>query len=122
MEQYAWGHKRGNSEEKVLSFLDSFVANVSGEGKRSDSFESIVDNHFDGVINSFRKDFPKLSEDKYRLFCYSVAGFDSTTIALIMDVSVEAVYMRRMRLRKMIAASTCAQKESYLNLIDSSSR
>ena len=118
MEEYIWGLKKGDSKERVVSFLDSFAADVSGGIKRKESFESIVDRHFDGIMSVFRSDFPNLSDDKYRLFCYSIAGFDPTTIALIMDVSVDAIYMRRSRLRKLIAASNSPHKEKYLVLLE----
>jgi len=121
MEEYIWGQKRGDSKERVVSYLDSFAADVSGGIKRKESFESVVDRHFDGIVSDFRNDFPNLREDNYRLLCYSVAGFDSTTIALIMDASLEAVYMRRSRLRKTIAASDCTRKETYLKLLDTES-
>lgn len=118
MEEYIWGLKKGDSKERVVSFLDNFAADVSGSIKRRESFESIVDKHFDGIMSAFRKDFPNLSDDKYRLFCYSIAGFDPTTVALIMDVSVDAIYMRRSRLRKLIASSNCTQREKYLSLLE----
>lgn len=121
MEEYVWGQKRGDSKERVVSFLDSFAADVSGGIKRKESFDSVVDRHFDGIVSAFRKDFPNLRDDNHRMFCYSVAGFDSTTIALIMDTSLDAVYMRRSRLRKMIATSDCLRKEIYLKLLDTES-
>ena len=101
----------------MVSFLDSFAADVTGRYKKKESFESIVDRYFDGVVSSFRKDFPNRRDDDYRLFCYSVAGFDSTTIALIMDTSVDAVYMRRSRLRKLVSGSDYPQRDTYLGLL-----
>ena len=117
LEEYVWGRKHGDSEERVAGFLDRFVADVAGSIKRKESFEAVVDRYFDGLISEFRKEFPNLKEEAYRLFCYNAAGFDSTTIALVMDISIEAVYMRRSRLRKTISASNSPKKEAYLKLL-----
>ena len=117
LEEYVWGRKRGDSEERVAGFLDRFAADVAGGIKQKESFEAVVDRHFDGLMSEFRKELPTLKEEAYRLFCYNAAGFDSTTIALVMDISIEAVYMRRSRLRKRISASNSPKKEAYLKLL-----
>ena len=71
-----------------------------------------------GIMDHFREDFPSFNEQDYRLFCYYVAGFSTKTISIIVhDMSADAIYMRKSRMKKHILESECPRQETYLEYL-----
>lgn len=78
-------------------------------------FERKVDKVLDGIMSSFRKDCPNFKETDYRIFCYTVSGFDPHFIALLMGIENPGVlYSRKLRIKKRIEESSVLGKEKYL--------
>ena len=62
-------------------------------------FESRINRDADNIIAKIRKDYPKYSEDDIRFICYIIAGFDTTTISVLMDISGENARVKKHRIR-----------------------
>ena len=78
-------------------------------------FERKVDKVLDGIMSSFRKDYPNFKEIDYRLFCYTVSGFDPHFITLLMGIENPGVlYSRKLRMKKRIEESSILAKRQYL--------
>ena len=93
---------------------DVFKA-IRGEEESEHKFEKIIDRDMDGLISSFRKDYPDLNELDYLLFCYYVAGYDTKTISIILsDKTPSSLYTSKSRLKSKIEASDVKEKEKYL--------
>ena len=75
----------------------------------------MLDQSLDGIMSLFRKDFQDLSRDEIKLASYYFAGFDNTTVMMIMDFpNLEATRKRKSRLKRKISDSSVEGKERYL--------
>ena len=69
----------------------------------------------DGIMERFRNSFNNLSNEEYRLASLIFAGFDNTTIMMIMDISsLEYTRVKKSRLKQMIEASSTTDKAAFL--------
>lgn len=64
----------------------------------------------------FRKNFPGLKSEEYRLIVYLCSGLSNRSIALLIDESIDVVYKRKSRLKAKIANADIADKERFLTV------
>ena len=66
-------------------------------------------------MTRFRQDFPGRPETDYRLMSFVIAGFDATTVTLLLNMpSAGAAYTRKSRLKQTIAAAGGQKNAAYL--------
>ena len=109
--------KRSHNSTGISTYkhIEEVFKVVRGEEETNHLFEKIIDRDMDGLISSFRSDFPKFKELDYQLFCYYVAGYDTKTISIILtERSADSLYMRKSRIKKVIEESQVSNKEKYL--------
>ena len=68
-------------------------------------------------MTHLREDYPGRQEKTYRLIGYLIAGFDATAISLLLDYSVDSVYVRKSRILKDLKALDTPRKKQYLEMI-----
>lgn len=94
------------NQDKEYRELKSALATLRKRIEEDTSLEKVLDASLDGVMTQFHKDFPGLASRDYQMMSFIIAGFDATTIAVILDaVSIDSVRMKKMRLKKMIMKS-----------------
>lgn len=114
-ETYDMNLRRGTNDKTTYMHIQGVFKAIRGEEETDHWFEKIIDRDMDGLISSFRSDFPKLKELDYQLFCYYVAGYDTKTISIILsERSADSLYMRKSRIKKVIEESDVKDKERYL--------
>ena len=97
--------------EKVTALIDDFSKNR----KKIAELEKYADSHYDDVMTSFRRDFPKLVQADYLFFLYSVFGFSNASMAMFLgEEGTDAIYGRRKRMKNRIKNSESVNKERYL--------
>ena len=117
-EEYDIKRRKSIPEEERNRQILQIIDGLRGETESDNRFEKIVDEDMNGIMTSFRNDFPGFSEQDYRLFCYYVAGFTTKTISIIISgLSADAIYMRKSRMKKIIENSDCLHKDSYLEYL-----
>lgn len=117
-EEYDIQRRKSIPEEERNRQILHIIDGLRGETESDNRFEKIVDEDMNGIMTSFRNDFPGFSEQDYRLFCYYVAGFTTKTISIIISgLSADAIYMRKSRMKKIIENSDCLHKDSYLEYL-----
>ena len=105
-------------EEKLLSDLRTKIGNLRSDKEAQKNFEIMLNKETRGLMDSFRKDYPALSDDEYRMASYYFAGFDNTTVMLIMDIStMENTRLKKSRLKQKILGSSCGKKDSYISFL-----
>jgi hypothetical protein len=60
----------------------------------------------------------KSKESDFQYASYFIAGFDATTISIIMDTTANSVYIRKSRWKDLITKSSAIRKEEYLALFN----
>ena len=107
------------SQEKLYQMINEQVNIVGRDSAARDKFEKALDKETGGIMSRFSRDFPGLTEQESRLASYVFAGFDNTTIMLLMGTStLEHARVKKNRLKKKIAESAVEAKDTYLIYFD----
>ncbi|MDE6772788.1 MAG: hypothetical protein K2J49_09315 [Muribaculaceae bacterium] len=95
-------YKAPANEEHAKKFHSS-VVKILRQFQSDDTarkIEKSIDHNYDGWMLRFRKTFPGLHEQQYKLAAYLFIGFSYRTIALLMGkTSVNAVYIAKHNLK-----------------------
>ena len=78
-------------------------------------FERVLNEESGDIMASFRKEYPMLTPDEYRMASYIFAGFDNTNIMLIMGIStLEYTRVKKNRLKNRIQKQPSPLIDTYL--------
>lgn len=115
---YNFSKKSTGSFDIVYNEVKKIVSGIIEDDAGQRKFEDLLNGICDDIMKNFRKDFPALLEEDYRFVSYLFAGFDTTSICLMFNISsAEAVYSKKYRIKKIIQKSTSEFKEKYLKMI-----
>ena len=117
-EQYYVYEGTDNLQPKILKEVKSIVEGLRSDRKTQKGLENMLDQTMDNVMTRLRGDFPSWKEDDFLLFCFTAAGFSSTTISALMSKEKSVVYNRVWRLKGRISASDSPQKEFFLSALE----
>lgn len=117
-EQYYVYEGTDNLQPKVLKEVKSIVEGLRSDKKTQRGLEAMLDQTMDSVMSRLRAEFPSWKEDDFLLFCFTAAGFSSTTISALMGKEKSVIYNRVWRLKGRISASDSPQKEFFLSALE----
>ena len=107
--------REGISKERLYQIVNKEVKTLKHDADAQEKFERLLNQEGSEIMSRFRKSFNKLSEDEYRLASLIFAGYDNTTILLIMEIStLEYVRVKKSRLKQKIEDSQTADREVFL--------
>ncbi len=98
-------------------YLHSEINSIIAGFKNKESLEKIaeyVNEKSGGLYSSFKKDFFHLSADSHRLFLYLILGLSARTLSVIIGQSINAVYIKKSRLKAKVEQSDVTLKNEYL--------
>ena len=105
-------------ENKLQEALKAYIGNLRADPSARKTFQEMVDRKMGGLLKKFKRDFPDLSENEYDMASYYFAGFDNTTVSIIMgDKSTDYIRLLKYRLRQKIKATNVKDAASYLDLL-----
>ena len=78
--------------------------------------EAMLDEDLNGVMTALRREI-KMKEIDYIIFAYIALGFDATTISRLIDTSVNTVYIRKSRIKKLIEESDISFKDTFMVIL-----
>ena len=116
-EQYALFEGKKNAERAMYERVSAMIAEFRSDYENKEKFESMLNDYHDGVISNLRKELPELKEMDYTIFGFMLIGFDATTISLLLNISMNAVYIRKSRMRNLIKEKTPAHMEQFLEVL-----
>ena len=109
------GGSKDASMEKMYRILRDRISTLDSSPEAQSRFENMLDEESGGIMKSFRRDFPEMSDSDCRMASYVFAGFDNTTIMLLMDISsLENTRTIKSRLKRRIINSSVNDKDTYL--------
>lgn len=108
---------RTDPEKYLARKANELARLVSDDEKGWKEFEARLDRDLDGIMTHLREDYPDRQEKTYRLIGYLIAGFDATAISLLLDYSVDSVYVRKSRILKDLKALDSPRRQQYLEMI-----
>ena len=94
--------------KKILAILDE---------PNQKSLESMLDDNLDGIMTKLRAALPDASEKDFRFITFLILGFDTKTIARMMDYNVNTVYTKRYIIKEKISRLDGESKALFLEFI-----
>ena len=94
--------------KKILAILDE---------PNQKELESMLDDNLDGIMTKLRAAIPDATEKDFRFISFLILGFDTKTIARMMDYNVNTVYTKRYNIKEKIARLDDENKTLFSELI-----
>lgn len=94
-----------NEVKGLLKEISSRSSQLVLEGKINEDLYNIV--------SRIRQDFPKYKDEDIRFICYVLLGFDTSTIAFLMNISKENVRVKRHRFHLKLSNYTGPNESVY---------
>ena len=117
-EVYRFTKGGSDTNASFYSVLQSKIGDIRSNDDAQSQFEKMLDNETGGIMSRLRKECPFLTESEFRMASYYFAGFDNTTVMLIMDISsLENTRMKKSRLKYKILASTGMDNKMFADLL-----
>ena len=90
------------------------ISSLNENASATRRFEEMLNEESNNIMKRFREDFPDLNEETYRLASFVFAGFDNTTLMLLLGKSPANTRSLKNRLKKKIESSESNNKEEFL--------
>ena len=104
--------------KRVSAAVTDLIEQLSGDKKKIENLERMVDRNCDNVISDFKTDFSNLKNADYNLFLYSILGFSINSISLFLkEEKLTSVYERKRRLKDKIKKLEPIKRDKYLNVL-----
>ena len=118
-EQYALSSGKKNANkilyDKVKLILNEFKSSFD----KNSTFEDIINRDMDNIVQKLRDEVADLKEIDYKIFAFTLVGFDVTTISHLLDMSINAVHVRKTRMRKHIEDLNPVHKAEFMETLSS---
>ena len=132
--KYVQANKRQYAQLNVLCWQYLEASNSSKDGKdkiytevkkilaildepNQKSLESMLDDNLDGIMIKIREALPDVTEKDFRFISFLILGFDTKTIARMMDYNVNTVYTKRYIIKEKISRLDGENKTLFLEFI-----
>lgn len=116
-EEYVLYQGKKNAEHAVYTKVSEMIETFISNGDNRKQLESVLDESLDGIVSQLRAEMSKFKETDYYIFCLSIIGFDTTTISHFLNISINAVYIRKSRMKQRIEESNPEHKQRFLKVL-----
>lgn len=116
-EEYVLYQGKKNAEHAVYTKVSGMIETFISNSDNRKQLESVLDESLDGIVAQLRVEMPKFKETDYYIFCLSLIGFDTTTISHFLNISMNAVYIRKSRMRQRIEEANPEHMQRFLKVL-----
>lgn len=116
-EEYVLYRGKKNAEHAVYTKVSEMIETFISNNDNRKQLESVLDESLEGIVSIFRNEMPRLKEMDYSIFCYTIIGFDATTISHLLNISANVVYIRKSRMRQHIEETNPEHKDRFLEIL-----
>ena len=117
-EAYRNNPNKEEANENLTNILRKRIGNLKSDPEAQRNFEFMIDREMNGIMSRFRKDCPGLSESEYKMASYYFAGFDNTTVMIILGITtLENTRSKKRYLRKKLSEKFGEAGGYYSSLI-----
>lgn len=102
-------------KDKIYAEVKKIVAVLEQPNQKD--LEAMIDDSLDGMMSKLRLSMPETTDKDFRFIALIILGFDTKTIARIMDYSVSTVYTKRSNLKEKLRQIEFDGKDLALALI-----
>ena len=104
-----------NGKDKIYAEVKKILAILDEPNQKE--LESMLDDNLDGIMTKLRAAIPDTTEKDFRFISFLILGFDTKTIARMMDYNVNTVYTMRYNIKEKIARLDDENKTLFSELI-----
>ena len=104
-----------NGKDKIYAEVKEILAILDEPNQKE--LESMLDDNLDGIMTKLRAAIPDATEKDFRFISFLILGFDTKTIARMMDYNVNTVYTKRYNIKEKIARLDDENKALFSELI-----
>lgn len=97
----------------VAAEINNILSEISAQSQNQTRFEDRINRDAENIIAKIRRDYPRYSEDDIRFICYIIAGFDATTISVLMNITGEYARVKKHRIRVRLLSDNGDNAELY---------
>lgn len=116
-EEYVLYRGKKNAEHAVYTKVSEIISDFISDNANKTQLESVLNESLDGIISKLREEMPRFKEIDYSIFSFMLIGFDVTTISHFLNVSMNAVYIRKSRMKQRIEETDSEYKERFLEVL-----
>ena len=109
------GKSSKDSDDNIYAEVKKILAILDEPNQKE--LESMLDDNLDGIMTKLRAAIPDTTEKDFRFISFLILGFDTKTIARMMDYNVNTVYTKRYNIKEMIARLDDENKALFSELI-----
>ncbi len=106
-------HQYGDDARKKSKIHKKLIEKIENTLEEVD-MPKLIDDNYNGMYERFRADYPTMKDWEYKLFQFVVLDFTPITSSIILQLSVDQIYLRKSRLKRKLKKSDVAGKEEYL--------
>ena len=112
---YEQALRTGAGQKELYDKLLGIIHEIKGDDTKQHLFEELIDRNTGNVMTRLREECPGLPKNDRMLFAYTVAGFDKTTICMLLgNISSDALNTRRSRLRNYLRTQAPPSLDFFL--------
>lgn len=101
--QMAEGVQSAAAGKKISDIVNSVIKQISHNPKTIAELEALIDKHYDNLFSDFRATLPALKDSDYKLYLFSILGFSSASIAVLLsEKKVSNIYNQKRHLKDRI--------------------
>mgnify|MGYP004456089867 FL=1 len=109
------GKSSKESDDNIYAEVKKILAILDEPNQKE--LESMLDDNLDGIMTKLRAAIPDTTEKDFRFISFLILGFDTKTIARMMDYNVNTVYTKRYNIKEKIARLDDENKTLFSELI-----
>ena len=110
--------RSGAGEKDLYNKLLAIIHDIEGDTEGQRYLDTLIDQKYNGIMKRLQKELPTLSKQDYLLFSYTAAGFDNSTIGMLLgNISTDAIHMRRSRLRKVFRTQQLPSSDDFIKVL-----
>ena len=104
-----------NGKDKIYAEVKKILAILDEPNQKE--LESMLDDNLDGIMTKLRAAIPDTTEKDFRFISFLILGFDTKTIARMMDYNVNTVYTKRHNIKDKILRLDSVHQALFSELI-----
>lgn len=114
---YVESKDRADKKELIYYRVENLIADILNDDKRHLKFEERINSDLDNIITHLKEDLGDLDRKDVRLLCYLIAGFDTSTISAVLNMTATNIYTKKSRFKDRIRHLDSIYREDYLRML-----
>lgn len=113
--QYLESSQSRKGKDRIYDEVKNILSILEESNQKE--LESMLDDSLDGIMTKLRAAMPYTTEKDFRFITFLILGFDTKTIARMMDYNVSTVYTKRYNLKDRISKLDSDAKDLFSEFI-----